>query len=88
MSRPRTYAVVLKINWPFENAMTATDMSHVTVCMPDINKDDMMRVFGVRKVGFDDTISKSCSCCIVDQAKDVEIDDSVAASITAQCCYQ
>jgi hypothetical protein len=71
MSHPprlRSYAVFLTINWPIENATTAS--------MPDVNKDDMTRVFGIRKVGFCDTISKSCSCCIVDQAKDVEIDDS------------
>jgi hypothetical protein len=39
--------------------------------MPDINKYDMTMVVGF---GFNDTISKNC--CIVDQAKVVEIDDS------------
>ena len=44
--------------------------------MADINKDDMTSVFGVKKVGFGDTVSKSSSCCIVDQAEDVKIGDS------------
>ena len=41
------------------------------VCMPDINKDDMTMS---GRSAFD---PKDChgSCCIVDQAKDVDIDD-------------
>ena len=43
--------------------------------MTNIDKDDMTRVFRFKKVGFGDAISKSCSCCIVDEAKNVEVGD-------------